>query len=128
MTNLKGKTILVVDDEEDLRQVICDQLELRGATVFQKSNGIEALALLDTQAIDIVVSDIRMPGEGADGVTFLKKFKVKFPNRPPFIFMTGYSDYGNDYLTSLGACAIFSKPFGLSDLEEKVAFCLGMGI
>ena len=120
MIDLTGKSILVVDDEEDFRKLIGNQLELRGATVSRSSNGVDAFRLVTTQAMDLVITDIRMPGENADGVTLFKKIEEKFKQPPPIILVTGYSDCGEEHLFSLGASAILSKPFSFKELEERI--------
>ena len=57
------KTLLVVDDEADLREILVFSLERYGYKVFQASNGKEAFEIVRTNKIDLIISDIQMPGE-----------------------------------------------------------------
>ena len=68
MSTLNGRTILIVDDEPDLVAVTAEVLELAGATRTRcATGGFEALEIIKTEAIDAVVSDVRMPkGTGLD--------------------------------------------------------------
>ena len=55
-----GLPILVVEDDPNLREAVCDTLELAGQAVVSAPGGEEALSLLDEQAVALVVSDVRM--------------------------------------------------------------------
>ena len=65
-----GLPILVVEDDGALREAVCDTLELAGQTVISAAGGDEALHLLATQAVSLVVSDVRMLP--VDGIALLK--------------------------------------------------------
>ena len=62
LKEIKDLTILVVDDEPDLGELVAFEFELVGANVLSASNGKGALELVQNNSIDVVVSDIRMPG------------------------------------------------------------------
>jgi CheY-like chemotaxis protein len=115
---LKNKTILVADDEPGIREFIRDELEFEGAQVFEANNGAEAAVIAKTEKIDVVISDIRMPG--GDGIQLLKEIKAANAHVPIVLFMTGFSDLPIDVAYQLGADAIYPKPFNLSDLVLKV--------
>lgn len=116
MRKLEGISILVVDDEVDLREIVKEDLEFRGATVTEASNGTIALEIVKKAKIDVVVSDVRMPG--GDGITLLKSLKSEFPKLPIVFLVTGYADITTDSVKALGATELFSKPF---DIEKIVA-------
>lgn len=112
----KPKAILVVDDEEDIRELISEVLVNAGHTVKSAENGAEALALLASYTPDIIVSDINMPI--MDGIEFFSSAKVLQPDYAErFIFVAG------DLLTEKNAIFlrnkninIIEKPFQPKDL------------
>ena len=72
---LKGKRLLIVDDEPDLREMLEFEFEMSGASVETAMNGRDALEKFKHQAFDLIISDIRMPG--GDGVELIKNLPVK---------------------------------------------------
>ncbi|HXH30111.1 MAG TPA: response regulator [Bacteriovoracaceae bacterium] len=115
---LKGKTLLVVDDEVDLRDIVASELEFMGAKVFQAENIHVAQKILEKQQIDLVVSDIRMPG--GTGIDLLDYIKAKDVNYPPIILITGFADITVEKAFNKGAEALMNKPFKLDDLIKTV--------
>jgi len=113
MNRFSYKTILVVDDEPDLRELIAKALELKGFKTLMAENGTRAYQVLQTQAVDMVISDIRMPG--GDGVAFLRKAK-QLDEELPFILITGFADINSQEAHHAGAVALICKPFNLNDL------------
>ncbi len=114
---LKGKTLLVVDDEADLRDILASELEFMGATVFQAENVLSAQRLLSQHPVDLIVSDIRMPG--GSGIDLLEYVKSRDVNTP-LILITGFSDITTEDAFNKGAEAIIHKPFKLDDLIKLV--------
>ncbi len=117
---LKGKKILVVDDEIDLREIISEDLELLGAEVFNAENGRSAFELAKVVHPDLIVSDVRMPG--GDGIELLSRVK-DLPQKPsPHVFLiTGFADVSPEEATSMGARGMLSKPFNLKQLRDLVS-------
>lgn len=116
---LTGKTLLVVDDENDLRDIVASELEFMGARVFQAENITNAQKILNTETIDLVISDIRMPGgTGIDLLDFIKKRNVA---QPPIILITGFADITLEDALNKGAEALMSKPFKLDELIKMAA-------
>jgi two-component system response regulator FlrC len=68
--------ILVVEDDPNLREAVCDTLELAGQAVVSAPGGEEALRLLDAQSVALVVSDVRMMP--MDGITLLKEIRNRY--------------------------------------------------
>jgi CheY-like chemotaxis protein len=118
--NLSGKSLLIVDDEADLRSIIASELEFLGAKVAEASNISEALAYLKQNKIDLIVSDIRMPG--GTGIDLLKSIKAQDVNIPAIILITGFADITLEEAYAYGAEALINKPFQLDELLEKVAY------
>lgn len=115
---LKGKTLLVVDDEADLRDIVASELEFMGAKVFQAENISHAQKVLSENKIDLIVSDIRMPG--GTGVDLLDVVKAKHTDVPPVILITGFADITTEDAFNKGAEALLNKPFKLDDLIKMV--------
>lgn len=114
---LSGRTFLVVDDEEEIRSIVGDTLEMYGARVFQAENGSRALEILRREKVDAVLSDVRMPG--GDGVFLLDESRKLPEPVPPILLMTGYADLTEDEAIKKGAMRLISKPF---DLGGMIAF------
>lgn len=115
---LVGKNLLVVDDEADLRDIIASELEYMGAKVFQAENVKAAKQVLLENSIDLVVSDIRMPG--GTGIDLLDEMKAKDVSTPPVILITGFADITMEDAFGKGAEALINKPFKLDDLVQMV--------
>lgn len=115
---LKGKTLLVVDDEVDLRDIMASELEFMGANVFQAGNITAAKDILKGNKVDLIVSDIRMPG--GTGVDLLDYVKSLNPSTPPVVLITGFADITIEDAFNRGAEVLLSKPFKLDDLIQVV--------
>jgi DNA-binding NtrC family response regulator len=113
---LQNKTLLIVDDEPDLRGILSSELEYLGAKVYQAENVTAAKLIIDQHHIDLVISDIRMPGE--TGIDLLNYIKSKSSDAPPVILITGFADITNQSAIEQGAAALLSKPFLLEDLFQ----------
>ena len=74
LPSLDGIRVLVVDDEKDAREVIVAILEQRGAKVFEAASVEEALAVLDEERPDVLVSDIGLPEE--DGYSLMRRIRA----------------------------------------------------
>ena len=85
------KTILCVEDEDDLRTDLAEELDAAGYRVLQASNGSEALSLLENERPDLVLCDITMPGLG--GYDVLKALREQGDMADvPFIFLTALAE------------------------------------
>ncbi len=115
---INSENILIVDDSRDLANVIADFLSVYGYRVYTAHNGYDALECMAKQKIDIVVSDIHMPG--MDGFTLMMEIKTRYPD-VPVILITGFS-VGSAQKIALekGANAFVAKPFRLKDLKAVI--------
>jgi DNA-binding NtrC family response regulator len=114
MIDLKLLTVLLVEDEYELRRETAAFLELYCGTVIQAANGREALALFATGHPDLVISDIRMPV--MDGIELATRLKETSP-KTPLIFCTAFTE--TSYLLKaieLGAAAFVRKPVDTDEL------------
>ena len=116
-----GRRILVVDDEEDVRQLIARILQDAGFQVDVASHGGEAIARMTSEPPDLMILDLMMPE--IDGWAVLAHAST-LPNPPLVLVLSGAADY--DVLqraTREGASAVMSKPFRF---HELVATCHGL--
>ncbi|HSA78530.1 MAG TPA: response regulator [Nitrospirota bacterium] len=115
------KKILVVDDEENIRQLYKEEFEEMGYEVTMVADGIQALAALDTKKFDLVTLDMRMPD--IDGIETLRKMKEK-DSTLPVIICTAYEEYKHDF-GSWCSDAYVVKSADTSLLRETVKKILG---
>jgi len=110
--------VLVVDDEPKLCDLLASALSQNEIQVFTAGNGLHALAVLEREEIDLVISDWRMPG--MDGPQLLSEIRNRFPNLP-VIVMTAYSTVKNAVQSMRdGAYDYISKPFDIDELDITV--------
>ena len=108
--------VLVVDDEARFRQLYQQVLEDAGTNASAAASAEEALAIIEAGGIDMVVSDVRMPG--ADGIDLLRRSRASQPEIP-FLLVTAYADIRDAVAAlKLGAVDYLAKPV---DLDELVA-------
>ena len=112
-------TILLVEDEKDLRHLNARGLSSRGYTVLQAGNGVEAIEVLEQHdgTIDLVVSDVVMPE--MDGPALLKELRRRKPELK-IIFVSGYAEEAFANNEPQGQHAFLAKPFELKTLVAKV--------
>lgn len=113
LANLVQKSLLVVDDEKDILDIVCSELKSLGAVCFKASGMLEALKILEKEKIDLILSDVRMPIH--TGIDLLKAVR-EITTQVPMILMTGYSDLKLPQAYHLGAELMISKPFDLDEL------------
>lgn len=117
--SLKSLSILLAEDEEELRYETAAFLELYCGRVIQASNGREALALFEAQHPDLVISDIRMPV--MDGLELAVSLK-RISDGTPLIFCTAFTE--TSYLLKaieLGVDAFIRKPVDTDELLAAIA-------
>ncbi|HEX5804545.1 MAG TPA: sigma-54 dependent transcriptional regulator [Azospira sp.] len=101
--------ILVVEDDPNLREAVCDTLLLAGRKVLSAPGGHEAMAVLSGQSVSLVVSDVRMMP--MDGIALLKEIRTHWPHLP-VVLMTAYADVDRAVeAMRAGACDFLLKPF-----------------
>ena len=115
------KRVLVVDDDDNLREALSAILSQRDRAVDTARDGIEALALLNQNHYDVILSDLRMPG--LDGPALYEAIRaMRHPTTVPrVIFMTGNAG-GRDYAAFLRGTTepMLEKPFDLDVVRHLV--------
>mgnify|MGYP000013949884 FL=1 len=111
-------TVLVVEDDADLRHAVCDTLELAGYNVTATDQGQSALDKLANEQVGLLLSDLQM--RPMDGHTLLRKAKAMMPELP-VLLMTAYGTVqGAVEAMHEGASDYLIKPFEADDLLERV--------
>jgi two-component system response regulator FlrC len=115
---LVSPSIIVADDEKDVREMIAKTLDHHGYRVQTLSNGYEVLDELRRNEFDLIITDIRMPE--LSGIELLKKIKSDWPNTP-VIMMSAYGTIESAVeAIQTGASGYMVKPFSSHTLIETV--------
>jgi CheY-like chemotaxis protein len=115
-----SETILVVEDEDELREFIRRALVSHGYTVLEARNGLEALEVVAShfEKIHLVLTDIVMPLSG--GIELAGKLALSYP-ATKVLYMSGYAEPVSVDLSQLSEEGCFlPKPFAVSDLTRKL--------
>ncbi|MFQ5498467.1 MAG: response regulator [Candidatus Zixiibacteriota bacterium] len=121
MTVSGKKSILIVDDEEIIRDFLFEVLN-DDYEVILATDGDEAIQKLENRAYDLIITDMKMPRVSGEEVV-----KYACQNHPGsrVIVISGYSSlYTVSQSVDNGACAFLSKPFSIQKLMETVAHCM----
>ena len=112
-------TILVVEDDLDLRSSLVDILEGEGFHTLEANSGREAMAKLESGAeVDLIVSDYLMKeGTGKDLLLYVRERNAELP---PFFLITGQSDVRPQEAKALGAQEFIMKPFDVERLLQDL--------
>jgi CheY-like chemotaxis protein len=116
--SLQNKRILLVDDEDFLREVLSEIFNSAGAITNTAENGTVAFELLQKDRYDAVISDIRM--SGGDGVTLAQNIKTKLNYRPKLFLCSGFNDIPIDQIQNLEVVEVLTKPFNVDQLIQSV--------
>ncbi|WP_243359653.1 response regulator [Fundidesulfovibrio terrae] len=116
---MKDWNILLVDDEEEFVQTLCERLDLRGLACRVALDGEAGLKMMDEAEPDVVVLDMFMPG--LKGLEVLKLIRQRHP-KVQVILLTGQgaTKDGMDGM-KLGAFDYMIKPLSIDDLTAKIA-------
>lgn len=115
-------TVLVVDDEAPIRQVVRRVLEEDGYQVSEASNGLEAIALLAEGApLDLLLADLDMPELGGDEM--VRRIRATRPDLK-VLYVTGHIDRLMDARPLWEGEAFLDKPFSMAGLREAAALLL----
>lgn len=116
------KTILLVDDEPAIIQALASELRLQGYHVHTASSGKDGLAIIKDNKVDILITDLRMPG--MDGLELLSR-TTAINNELQAIVLTGYGDMQNAVeALNRGASGYMLKPPDLKELSIHIENCL----
>lgn len=119
-TRMRSAKLLVVEDETNLRLVLQKELQRLGYETESAPDGEVALRLLEDKSVDVVLSDINMPG--IDGIEFLRRLRETRPgSAPEVIMLTGHATIESAVeAMRLGAYDYLSKPYRIAELDALV--------
>ncbi len=118
------EAVLLIEDDQDIRENTCELLEYKGYRVFFADNGWEGLVSAKENAPDLILCDIMMPG--MDGYELFNELK----NDPktsqiPFVFLTANTEKKEiEAGLKMGANGYIRKPFELEELFGTIGQCL----
>ena len=111
-------TILVVDDQESLRNLMVTFLSRLGHSCITAVDGVDALDKMKSNEIDAVVTDIKMPN--MDGITLTSKISIQYPDLPIMV-MTAFEEEDTAGLAvCAGARDFIRKPFSLNEFSIRL--------
>jgi len=121
-----SKTILVVDDQTSLRQMLRFALNLNGLEVVEAENGLDALEKLEREAIDLIIVDWQMPV--VDGLELVRRLrKMDSYQDLPIVFISCMDNIeARREAGSLGVLTWLKKPFRMSEIQSVVEGGLGI--
>ncbi len=116
---MKTYPILIVEDDADLREALADTLKLSKYTVLVASDGTQAIDVLKSQPVGLVITDVQMPN--MTGLALLHEIKARWPH-VPVLLMTAYGVISQAVEAMReGACDYLAKPFEVEELLARVA-------
>ena len=118
-------TVLVVDDEKSVRDLLQSFLQGTGYQAIMASNGEEAIELARSESPNAILLDVKMPG--IDGVETCRRLRTEEQTRfIPVIMVTAFGTTETE-ATDAGADDLINKPFNLTDLAVRVKSLLRIG-
>jgi CheY-like chemotaxis protein len=115
----KKLKILVVDDDENIREVLSDLLLLEGYEVLLAEEGEQALLLFEQNLPDIIITDLGMPG--MSGWEVARSIKSKDPSRRVIVISGWGASLEEDQLQENYIDQVLSKPFHLEQVKKVIA-------
>ena len=120
----KNMDVLIVDDSAAIRKIlrrVLQQAEIPIGSVYEAGDGLEAVASLKQQYVQLILSDINMPN--MDGLEFLRELKANFDWKdiPVIMITTEGSQAKVLEAVQLGAAGYVRKPFTAEQIKEKLA-------
>ncbi len=111
-------SVLIVDDEEMIREELREALEFEDYVVTTAESAIEALDICDDCKFDVIVTDLKMPKMG--GLDFLQKLRDREVASKLFVVSGHGAKSNEDEALNLGASACLSKPLDVDILVENI--------
>src|SRR5215203_1448912 len=114
---MRRRTVLVVEDDQEMRDLLFDELWNEGYRLREAKDGVEALIAVEQLPPDLIITDLRMP---SGGMQYIGRLRLSAPHCP-IIVMTAFGDekLKQDVLAA-GGTAYFNKPVHLSELKLRV--------
>ena len=119
---MSDKSILVVDDEDSIRQMMCEMITIKfsNVSVVSVSSGEEALEKIKLVNYDLILLDINLGDESINGLEVLKRIKEIRPEQKVYM-ITGYAvEEETEKILKNNALGILHKPFKLNNLYDII--------
>ena len=115
-----GRRILVIEDQEDNRRILCDLLTTRGYEIIEATTGLDGVTIAEKERPDLILMDIQLPG--IDGYEATRRIKANPTlHQIPIIAVTSYALSGDDAQALEAGCdAYVAKPFSPRALLAKI--------
>jgi two-component system cell cycle response regulator DivK len=117
---MMGRRILVIEDQEDNRRILCDLLTDRGYEIIEATTGLDGVTIAEKERPDLILMDIQLPG--IDGYEATRRIKANPTlHQIPIIAVTSYALSGDDAQALEAGCdAYVAKPFSPRALLAKI--------
>lgn len=129
LARLAGARVLVVDDDDDARELMCALLEMAGATVLCVASVAQAMdGVYHSFDPDVVLTDFSMPD--ADGLDLIRQFRQAPSARAvlvPILVLSGYGGNWREQALKAGAADVLTKPFDPALLIARIAAAVAPG-
>lgn len=115
-----AQRILFAEDEAPIRELVCEILRQEGYIILEAQSGDEAALIFDAEDVDVLVTDVRMPGS-KDGLDLAAYARQANPTLP-IVVMTGFADQVGSRVRALGrSVTLLHKPFPATELLGALA-------
>ncbi len=109
--------LLVVEDDQEMRSLLCDELMTEGYQLREAADGQEALSMVGKEVPDLILTDLKMPSGGLEYVSRLRQAAP----RCPIVLMTAFGEQGiRQEAFYRGATAYFDKPVRIAELKATI--------
>jgi len=118
------KTVLIIEDDTDIRNFAARVLEMEGYEVLQAGDGEEGMRLVREGRIGLVLLDLRLPKRSGWGVLVMLKSEPRLSAIPVIVFTASVAVVQRERALKMGAAEYLIKPLSASSLKEAVAYRL----
>jgi len=118
MKSLNGKKILIVEDNELLREVLVDSMNMHGIKIFEAANGNEAFKIAIHERPEVIITDLQMAG--GDGKSLLQNINRHSGYLPAIFVTSGFNDLTEQEIKELNIIQCFEKPFERREFSETI--------
>jgi DNA-binding NtrC family response regulator len=124
VTKQKATVLLIVEDDREMRSLLCDEFSGKGYQLREARDGDEAFVTVLQSVPDLILTDLRMPAGGDD---YISRLRTVAP-LCPIVVITGFGDARlKAQVMKAGANAYFDKPVRLADLKSCIERLLNHG-
>lgn len=116
-------SILIVEDEKDVQDVLAEIVTLFGYDVSLMSDGAEAWAMIQRESFDLIITDLGLPG--MDGSELLRNMRAHGIATPVLVVAGVDFDRSDLDIKNISDCAFVQKPFKINDMGSKINDLIG---